>query len=118
MIAKDLHTGARLSSTGWSHPFLSSTSCLPMHLNIPRNTISPAFNVSSTTSNPVSESQNRYATLAVEECKDTNNDMTLKGSTNGSPARAEAKVVNPAGHGAESPIDASDIKANCLASSS
>ncbi|PBK71780.1 hypothetical protein ARMSODRAFT_973358 [Armillaria solidipes] len=66
----------------------------------------------------VLESQNQYATLTVEECNDNNNDMALKGSTNGSPARAQAKVVNPAGHGAESPTDASNFEANCLTSSS
>ncbi|SJL00846.1 uncharacterized protein ARMOST_04160 [Armillaria ostoyae] len=67
------------------------------HSTIPN---SLAFNVSSTTSAPVTESQNRYTALSVEECND--NDFPLKGCTTASPARAEAKVVNPAGHEAES----------------
>ncbi|SJL04349.1 uncharacterized protein ARMOST_07715 [Armillaria ostoyae] len=54
------------------------------------------------TSTPVLESQNRYAALSIEECTDNDADTPLKGSTNGSPARAEAKAVNPAGHEAES----------------
>ncbi|SJL06243.1 uncharacterized protein ARMOST_09579 [Armillaria ostoyae] len=71
-----------------------------MHSNIP-HLQAPAFNVSSTTSKPVPESQNRYAALSVEECND-NDDIPLKGCNDASPARAEAKAVNPAGHEAES----------------
>ncbi|SJL14064.1 uncharacterized protein ARMOST_17517 [Armillaria ostoyae] len=67
---------------------------------------SPAFNVSSTTSAPVLESQNRYAALSVEECTDNDNDndadIPLKGCNDASPARAQAKAVDPAGHEAES----------------
>ncbi|SJL02911.1 uncharacterized protein ARMOST_06252 [Armillaria ostoyae] len=57
------------------------------------------------TSAPVPESQNRYAALSVEECNDDNDDnidTPLKGCHDTSPARAEAKAVNPAGHKAES----------------
>ncbi|PBK60264.1 hypothetical protein ARMSODRAFT_1026657 [Armillaria solidipes] len=94
------------------------TSCLPTHSNIPRNIVSPAFNVSRTTSTPVLESQNRYAALTVKECNNNNNNMTLKGSNDGSPTRAQAKVVKPAGHGAESPSTLPDIEANRLTDSS
>ncbi|SJL18527.1 uncharacterized protein ARMOST_22120 [Armillaria ostoyae] len=59
-----------------------------------------AFNVSSTTSKPISESQNRYAALSVEEYP--NPDTPLKGCLDSSPARAQAKAVDPAGHEAES----------------
>ncbi|SJL18617.1 uncharacterized protein ARMOST_22214 [Armillaria ostoyae] len=83
-----------------------------MHSNIPCVLVSPALNVSSTTSKPVLESQNRYATLAVEECTDNDTDTSLKGSNDGSPARAQAKAVDPAGHRAESPTDAPDFGAN------
>ncbi|SJL08342.1 uncharacterized protein ARMOST_11705 [Armillaria ostoyae] len=69
-----------------------------MHSNIPRLRAS-AFNVSSTTSKPVPESQNRYAALSVEEY---NNDFPLKGCRDTSPARAQAKAAEPAGHEAES----------------
>ncbi|SJL08051.1 uncharacterized protein ARMOST_11410 [Armillaria ostoyae] len=113
-IAKDLLTGALLSSAGRSHGLFVGTSsnptCIikctnifPTHSNIPRLR-APAFNVSSTTSKPVSESQNRYAALSVEECNDTDNDndTPLKGCHDTSSARAEAKAVNPAGHEAES----------------
>ncbi|SJL18927.1 uncharacterized protein ARMOST_22529 [Armillaria ostoyae] len=92
----------------------TATSCLPTHSNIPAPTLL-AFNVPHTTSTPVLESPNRYATLAIKECHD-NNTTPLKGSTNGSPARAQAKVAKPAGHGTESPIDAPDIGANHLTS--
>ncbi|SJK97318.1 uncharacterized protein ARMOST_00570 [Armillaria ostoyae] len=80
-IAKDLHTGP------------------PTHSNIPAPKFT-TFNVSRTTSTPVLESQNRYTVLSVEEYTDT--DMPLKGSSNRSPARAEAKAVNPTRHKAES----------------
>ncbi|SJL05188.1 uncharacterized protein ARMOST_08556 [Armillaria ostoyae] len=75
-----------------------------MHSNIPAPTLF-AFNVPRTTSTPVLESQNRYAALSVEECDDNNdndNDIPLKGCTDASPARAETKAANPAGHEAES----------------
>ncbi|SJL15215.1 uncharacterized protein ARMOST_18701 [Armillaria ostoyae] len=73
-----------------------------MHSNISRPRAT-AFNVSSTTSKPITESQNRYAALSVEECdNDNDNDTSLKGCHDTSPARAEAKAVNPAGHEAES----------------
>ncbi|SJL16487.1 uncharacterized protein ARMOST_20013 [Armillaria ostoyae] len=112
----DLHTGARLSSAGRSHGLFIGTSSNPTciqrtnifstsrtHSNIPRLR-APAFNVSSTTSTPVSESQNRYAALSVEECNDNDNDTdtTLKGCHDTSPARAQAKAVDSAGHEAES----------------
>ncbi|SJL13393.1 uncharacterized protein ARMOST_16836 [Armillaria ostoyae] len=64
-----------------------------------------AFNISRTTSTPVLESQNRYAALSIEECDNNNNhdsDKPLKGCNDTSPARAEAKAANPAGHEAES----------------
>ncbi|SJL08909.1 uncharacterized protein ARMOST_12283 [Armillaria ostoyae] len=112
-IAKDLHTGARLSSAGRSHGLFVGTPFNPTcikhtnilstshtHSNIPRLR-APAFNVSSTTSKPVTESQNRYAALSVEECND-NNDSPLKGCHDTSPARAQAKAADPAGHEAES----------------
>ncbi|PBK71697.1 hypothetical protein ARMSODRAFT_973298 [Armillaria solidipes] len=88
---------------------LSATSVLhTLHSMIP-----PAFNISSTTSKPVLESTNQYATLSVESIND-DNDEALKGSTNGLPARAQAKAVKPAGHGAESLIDVPDIGTNCF----
>ncbi|SJL16483.1 uncharacterized protein ARMOST_20009 [Armillaria ostoyae] len=77
------------------------TSCLPTHSAIPAiNT--PALNVSCTTSTPVSESQNRYAVLSIDEYTDNDIDSPLKGSNDGSPARAETKAANPVGHEAES----------------
>ncbi|SJL11280.1 uncharacterized protein ARMOST_14683 [Armillaria ostoyae] len=55
------------------------------------------------TSKPVPESQNRYAALSVERCNDdTDSDTSLKGCRDTSPARAQAKAVDPAGHEAES----------------
>ncbi|SJL11309.1 uncharacterized protein ARMOST_14712 [Armillaria ostoyae] len=113
-IAKDLHTGARLSSTGRSHglfvgtPFnptciIKRTNIFSTHSNIPRLR-APAFNVSSMTSTPVTESQNRYTALGVEECTDNDDDTDtpLKGCHDTSPARAQAKAAEPAGHEAES----------------
>ncbi|SJL18915.1 uncharacterized protein ARMOST_22517 [Armillaria ostoyae] len=112
-IAKDLLTGVRLSSAGRSHssfigtPFNpisitkhSDTDFFPTHSDIPASNLL-AFNVSSTTSPPVAESQNRYAALSVEECNN-NNDSPLNGCHDTSPARAQAKAVDPAGHEAES----------------
>ncbi|SJK99847.1 uncharacterized protein ARMOST_03158 [Armillaria ostoyae] len=98
--------GKRSGSLGFdsstiAKDLLTVTSYLPTHLNIPTPTLL-AFNISRTTSTPVTESQNRYAALSVKECNDTDTDTPLKGSTDGSPARAETKVVNPAGHEAES----------------
>ncbi|SJL04701.1 uncharacterized protein ARMOST_08071 [Armillaria ostoyae] len=78
----------------------SDTDFLSTHSDIPVSNLL-AFNVSSTTSPPVSESQNRYAALSVEECND-NDDTPLKGCHNTSPARAQTKAVDPAGHEAES----------------
>ncbi|SJK99899.1 uncharacterized protein ARMOST_03210 [Armillaria ostoyae] len=104
MITKDLHT---------------ATSCSHMHSAIPTSNLT-AFNVSRTTSTPVLESQNRYAALSVEEYdndNDTDTDMPLKGSNDGSPARAEAKVVKPAGHEAESLSTLRNRGANRYASS-
>ncbi|SJK98948.1 uncharacterized protein ARMOST_02226 [Armillaria ostoyae] len=119
---QDLLTGARLSSAGRSHglfvgtpfnptciqrtnTFSISPDILTTHSNIPRLR-APAFNVSSTTSKPVPESQNRYATLSVEECNDddsnNNPDTPLKGCHDTSPARAQVKAADPAGHEAES----------------
>ncbi|SJL16395.1 uncharacterized protein ARMOST_19919 [Armillaria ostoyae] len=103
MITKDLSTGACLSPTGRSYSTFLVTSCLPTHSNIPTSTLL-ALNVPCMTSTPVLESQNRYTALSVEEYNnnDTNTDTPLKGSNNGSPARAETKTVKPAGHEAES----------------
>ncbi|SJL16146.1 uncharacterized protein ARMOST_19665 [Armillaria ostoyae] len=113
-IAKDLHTGALLSSAGRSHGLFVGTpfnpTCIIKRTNILSTSrafeytspLGPAFNVSSTTSKPVSESQNRYAALSVEECTDNDSDTPLKGCHDTSPARAQAKAVNPAGHEAES----------------
>ncbi|SJL11766.1 uncharacterized protein ARMOST_15175 [Armillaria ostoyae] len=116
-IEEDLHTGALASSAGRSHGLFVGTSSNPTCILKRMNTFStscafeytspsgPAFNVSSTTSKPVTESQNRYAALSIEECNDNDNDIDtpLKGCHNTSPARAQAKAVDPAGHGAESP---------------
>ncbi|SJK98935.1 uncharacterized protein ARMOST_02213 [Armillaria ostoyae] len=129
VTTKDLHTGALASSAGRSHGLFVGTSSNPTciskrtnifstspdlyasitHSNIPRLR-APAFNVSSTTSKPVPESQNRYAALSVEECNDSdsnsnfdsNSDTPLKGCHDTSPARAQAKAAEPAGHEAES----------------
>ncbi|SJK98252.1 uncharacterized protein ARMOST_01513 [Armillaria ostoyae] len=101
-VEEDLHIGTPFnpisitthSDTDFfdTHPVISAPNLL-------------AFNISSTTSAPVSESQNRYAALSVEECNDNDNDdldIPLKGCSDTSPARAQAKAVNPAGHEAES----------------
>ncbi|SJL06603.1 uncharacterized protein ARMOST_09945 [Armillaria ostoyae] len=79
------------------------------HSNIP-----PTFNVSSITSTPVLELTNRYAALSIKGMNNNNNNKPLKGSTNGLPARAEAKVVDPAGHKAESLSTLQDDGANRL----
>ncbi|SJL07264.1 uncharacterized protein ARMOST_10607 [Armillaria ostoyae] len=121
-VAEDLVTGALSSPAGRSHGLFIGTSSNPTciikrtnifstspHSNIPRLRAT-AFNVSSTTSKPVPESQNRYAALSVEECNDNDNDnddnddtdTPLKGCHDTSPARAQAKAANPAGHEAES----------------
>ncbi|SJL08165.1 uncharacterized protein ARMOST_11528 [Armillaria ostoyae] len=96
-LAKDLLTGTPFNPT--SITTHSDTDILLMHSDIPASKFT-ALNVSSTTSAPVTESQNRYATLSVEEY---DNDTPLKRCNDASPARAEAKAVKPAGHGAESP---------------
>ncbi|SJL02938.1 uncharacterized protein ARMOST_06279 [Armillaria ostoyae] len=106
-IAKDLLTGARLSSAGRSHGLFVGTSSNPTciikctnifstspHLNIPRLR-APAFNVSSTTSTPVSESQNRYAALSVEECNDNDNDITSSALDAEAEQRAESPTTRP-----------------------
>ncbi|SJL17948.1 uncharacterized protein ARMOST_21519 [Armillaria ostoyae] len=99
-IAKDLHTGTPFNPTCIKRTNIFPTS--PTHSDIPASNLL-AFNVSSTTSPPVTESQNRYAALSVEECIDDNDfDIPLKGCHNTSPARAQAKAANPAGHEAES----------------
>ncbi|SJL13789.1 uncharacterized protein ARMOST_17237 [Armillaria ostoyae] len=73
-----------------------------MHSDIPASNLL-VFNNHSTTSPPVTESQNRYAALSVEECVDNHDlNIPLKGCHDTSPARAQAKAVNPAGHEAES----------------
>ncbi|SJL05427.1 uncharacterized protein ARMOST_08794 [Armillaria ostoyae] len=123
-VEEDLHTGVLASSAGRSHGLFVGTSSNPTciikrtdtflaHSDI--DTIDTysrcpvsnliAFNVSSTTSAPSSESQNRYAALSVEECNDnddSDSDTPLKGCHDSSPARAQAKAVDPAGHEAES----------------
>ncbi|SJL18406.1 uncharacterized protein ARMOST_21995 [Armillaria ostoyae] len=101
-IAKDLLTGTPFNPI--SITTHSDTNFFPTHSDIPDSNLL-AFNVSSTTSPPVSESQNRYAALSVEECNDNDNydsDTPLKGCHDTSPARAQAKAVDPAGHEAES----------------
>ncbi|SJL17461.1 uncharacterized protein ARMOST_21012 [Armillaria ostoyae] len=114
VTTKDLHTGALSSSAGRSQglfvgtPFnptcikctnIFSTSpdtdSLHTHSNIPRLQ-APAFNVSSTTSKPAQESQNRYAALSVEECTDNDNDDSDTDTTS-SASNTEAEP------GAESP---------------
>ncbi|SJL16262.1 uncharacterized protein ARMOST_19782 [Armillaria ostoyae] len=87
-----------------------------MHSDIPR-TILLALNVSRMTSTPVLESQNRYAALSIKECTNNDIDVPLKGCTNASPARAEAKAVKPTGHEAESLSMLRNRGANCYASS-
>ncbi|SJL15338.1 uncharacterized protein ARMOST_18831 [Armillaria ostoyae] len=96
-IAKDLHIGTPFNPISFTTH--SDTDSFTTHSAIPASNLL-AFNVSSTTSAPVLESQNRYATLSVEEYDD--NDIPLNGCNDASPARAEAKAVNPAGHEAES----------------
>ncbi|SJK98310.1 uncharacterized protein ARMOST_01575 [Armillaria ostoyae] len=110
--AKDLLTG--VLSAERSHGLFVGTSSNPTRILKCTNIFStsrafeytspsgPAFNVSSTTSKPAPESQNRYAALRVEECTDTDTDTPLKGCHDTSPARAQAKAVDPAGHEAES----------------
>ncbi|SJL15452.1 uncharacterized protein ARMOST_18950 [Armillaria ostoyae] len=119
-VEEDLHTGALSSPAERSQGLFVGTPFNPTciqrtntflispdsnifttHSNIPRLR-APAFNVSSTTSKPVPESQNRYAALSVEEYNDNDTDTPLKGCHDTSPARAETKAVNPAGHEAES----------------
>ncbi|SJL06857.1 uncharacterized protein ARMOST_10199 [Armillaria ostoyae] len=70
-VKEDLHTGARLSSAGRSYSTFLATSCLPTHSDIPAP-ILHAINVSHMTSTPVSESQNRYTVLSVEEYDHSN----------------------------------------------
>ncbi|SJL17379.1 uncharacterized protein ARMOST_20929 [Armillaria ostoyae] len=113
-VEEDLHTGVRSSSAGQTNSFLLSTHVSKLYAF---NDTPPAFNVSSTTSTPVLESQNRYAALAVKECNDNDTDMPLKGSSNGLPARAQAKAADPAGHGAESPTNTPNFGANRFMSS-
>ncbi|SJL16416.1 uncharacterized protein ARMOST_19940 [Armillaria ostoyae] len=99
-VEEDLHTGTPfnpISITTHSDTDFSRIT----HSAIPAPNLL-AFNVSSTTSKPVSESQNRYAALSVEECNDNDTDTPLKGCHDTSPARAQAKAVDPAGHEAES----------------
>ncbi|SJL15525.1 uncharacterized protein ARMOST_19025 [Armillaria ostoyae] len=85
----------------------SDTDYIDTYSQIPASN-SLAFNVSSTTSKPSTESQNRYAVLSVEEYNDndsdsdSDSDIPLKGCHDTSPARAQAKAVDPAGHEAES----------------
>ncbi|SJL14672.1 uncharacterized protein ARMOST_18137 [Armillaria ostoyae] len=99
-IAKDLHIGTPFNPISFTTH--SDTDFSYTHSVIPAPNLL-AFNVSSTTSAPVPESQNRYAALSVEECSHDNDiDTSLKGCHDTSPARAEAKAVNPAGHEAES----------------
>ncbi|SJK99230.1 uncharacterized protein ARMOST_02521 [Armillaria ostoyae] len=115
-VEEDLHTGTLSPPAGRSHGLFVGTSSNPTCIIKRTNTFltsrafeytspsGPAFNVSSTTSKPVPESQNRYAALSVEECTDNDNDSDtpLKGCHDTSPARAQAKAVDPAGHEAES----------------
>ncbi|SJL14660.1 uncharacterized protein ARMOST_18125 [Armillaria ostoyae] len=102
-VEEDLHTGARSCSAGRSHGLFVGTSSNPTciskrtnifstspHSNIPRLR-APAFNVSSTTSKPVPESQNRYTALSVEECND--NDDTPSSALNAE-AEQEAESLS------------------------
>ncbi|PBK78702.1 hypothetical protein ARMSODRAFT_1011242 [Armillaria solidipes] len=59
-----------------TNSFLLSTHVSPTHSNIPC-LWAPAFNVSRTTSTPVTESQNRYAMLVIEECINNNPSSAL-----------------------------------------
>ncbi|SJL17387.1 uncharacterized protein ARMOST_20937 [Armillaria ostoyae] len=58
-----------------------------------------------------------HTVLAIEEYNDNDKDTTLKGSNDRLPARVQAKVVNPTGHRAESPIDVSRLETNRYTSS-
>ncbi|SJL13333.1 uncharacterized protein ARMOST_16773 [Armillaria ostoyae] len=100
-VAKDLHTGTSSNPTCISKRTNTFSISRAFEYTLPSG---PAFNVSSTTSKPVPESQNRYAALSVEGCNDNNSDSDtpLKGCHDTSPARAQAKAVDPAGHEAES----------------
>ncbi|SJL18813.1 uncharacterized protein ARMOST_22414 [Armillaria ostoyae] len=70
-ITKDLHIGTPFNPICFTTH--SDTDFLYMHSDIPASNLS-AFNVSSTTSAPIPESQNRYAALSIEECDDDDTD--------------------------------------------
>ncbi|SJL18642.1 uncharacterized protein ARMOST_22239 [Armillaria ostoyae] len=109
-VEEDLHTGALSSPAGRSQGLFVGTPFNPTcikrtnifstspdlhasttHSNIPRLR-APAFNVSSTTSEPVQESQNRYAALSVEECNNDNDTDTASSASN---AEAEQGAESP-----------------------
>ncbi|PBK75386.1 hypothetical protein ARMSODRAFT_970055 [Armillaria solidipes] len=74
-----------------SHSSFLVTSCLHMHSNIPRDIVSPAFNVYSTTSTPVLESTNRYAALSIESTNDNDNDLHTRDDRHNAGDAAAAK---------------------------
>ncbi|SJL15199.1 uncharacterized protein ARMOST_18685 [Armillaria ostoyae] len=107
-IAKDLITGALLSPAERSHGLFVGISSNPTCIIKRTNNFStsrafeytspsgPAFNVSSTTSKPVPESQNRYAALRVEGCNNNdNNDSDTDTTSSASNAEAEQRAESP-----------------------
>ncbi|SJL08497.1 uncharacterized protein ARMOST_11861 [Armillaria ostoyae] len=112
-VEEDSHTGALPSPAGQSHglfvgtPFnptciLKRTDTFLAHSDIDNfDTYSrypapnlTAFNVSSTTSKPVPESQNRYAALSVEECNNNNNNNNTPSSALNAEAEQEAESLS------------------------
>ncbi|SJL06853.1 uncharacterized protein ARMOST_10195 [Armillaria ostoyae] len=108
-VEEDLHTGALPSPAGRSHGLFVGTSSNPTCILKRTNIFStsrafeytspsgPAFNVSSTTSKPEPESQNRYAVLSVEEYNDddTDTDTTSSASNTEAEQGAESPPTRP-----------------------
>ncbi|SJK99609.1 uncharacterized protein ARMOST_02917 [Armillaria ostoyae] len=88
---EDLFTGTS------SNPIYISKRTNISHTSRPAKYTTPsghAFNVSSTTSKPVTESQNRYAALSVEECDDNDdNDNDTPSSALNAEAEEEAESL-------------------------
>ncbi|SJL00989.1 uncharacterized protein ARMOST_04303 [Armillaria ostoyae] len=91
-IAKDLHIGTPFNPISFTTH--SDTDFSHTHSDIPASN-QPAFNVSSTTSAPVTESQNRYALLSIEEYNDNDNDTPSSASNAEAEQRAESPTTRP-----------------------
>ncbi|SJK96774.1 uncharacterized protein ARMOST_00020 [Armillaria ostoyae] len=87
---KDLHTGTPFNPTCILKRTNNFSTSRAFEYTSPSG---PAFNVSSTTSKPVPESQNRYAALSVEECTDDNDTDTPSSALN-TEAEQEAESLS------------------------